>query len=387
MPDPTSGPTASIPPHWVRRPEELLALGARVAEARQVAVDTESNSLYHFPERVCLVQMAEEDGTISLVDPLALPDLSALARGFASPDTVKVLHGAAYDISSLKRDFGFQFARIFDTMVAGQFLGLPELGLSALVERYFGVAPGRSRQKDDWTARPLSREQERYAADDVRYLLPLRERLVEELAARGREAWAEEECEALAALPPTERVFDPDDALRLKGASLLDRRGLAALRELFVAREAWAHSTGRPPFRVIGNETLLRLAQERPRTRAALGTIPGCTPRCVDRYGAGIFAAIHRAESLPEEALPTPSRPKKPRIPPAVERRLAALNAWRTEAAPRAGLDPGLVLPRRLMEVLAEAPPASPAALAAVPGLRRWRVEHFGKDILAALTT
>ncbi|MFB3818111.1 MAG: ribonuclease D [Candidatus Methylomirabilales bacterium] len=385
MSDSTSDPTAPIPPRWVRRPEELQALAARLAHARAVAVDTESNSLYHFPEQVCLVQLAEEDGTISLVDPLALPDLSALAPTFASPTAVKVLHGAAYDVSSLKRDFGFQFARIFDSMVAAQFLGLPELGLSALVERYFGVAPGRSRQKDDWTARPLTPEQERYAADDVRYLLPLRRRLAGELAARGREAWVEEECEALAALLPAERVFDPDDALRLKGASLLDRRGLAALRELFAAREAWARATGRPPFRVLGNDTLLRLAQERPRTLAALGKIPGCTPRCVDRCGAGILAAIRQAESLPEDALPTPARPRKPRIPPAVERRLAALNAWRAEAAPRAGLDPGLLLPRRLMEVLAEAPPASPAGLAAVPGLRRWRVEHFGKEILQAL--
>lgn len=382
-----TSPTADIPPRWVRRPEELLALGARLARAREIAVDTESNSLYHFPERVCLVQIAEQDATISLVDPLALPDLSPLAPGFADPAIVKVLHGAAYDVSSLKRDFGFQVARIFDSMVAAQFLGLPELGLSALVERYFGVAPGRSRQKDDWTARPLTPEQERYAADDVRYLLPLRQRLVEELAVRGREAWVEEECEALAALLPTERVFDPDDALRLKGAGLLDRRGLAALRQLFVAREGWANATGRPPFRVLGNETLLRLAQERPRTRAALGKIPGCTPRCVDRYGAGILAAIQQAEGLPDEALPTPSRPKKPRIPPAVERRLAALNAWRAAAAPRAGLDPGLLLPRRLMEVLAEAPPASAADLAAVPGLRRWRVEHFGTEVLQALGT
>jgi ribonuclease D len=387
MPDPTSDSSAPISPRWVRCPEELLALGARLACAREVAVDTESNSLYHFPERVCLVQLAEADGTISLVDPLALPDLAALASSFADPAIVKVLHGAAYDVSSLKRDFGFQVARIFDSMVAAQFLGLPELGLSALVERYFGVAPGRSRQKDDWTARPLTREQERYAADDVRYLLPLRQRLVEELATRGREAWVEEECEALAALVPAERVFDPDDALHLKGAGLLDRRGLAALRALFVAREGWAQATGRPPFRVLGNETLLRLAQERPRTRAALGKIPGCTPRCVDRYGVGILAAIQQAESLPDEALPTPSRPRKPRIPPAVERRLAALNAWRATAAPRAGLDPGLLLPRRLMERLAEAPPASAGDLAAVPGLRRWRVEHFGKDILQALTT
>jgi len=376
---------APLPPRWVRRPEDLAALAARLARAGEVGLDTESNSLYHFPEQVCLVQVAEEDGAISLVDPLALRDLAPLGACLADASVVKVLHGASYDVSSLKRDFGFRFAHIFDTMVAAQFLGLPELGLSALLERFFGLRPGRSRQKDDWTARPLTAEQERYAADDVRYLLGLRRRLLEDLRARGREAWVVEECEALAALPPAERVFDPDDALHLKGAGLLDRRGLAAARELFVAREAWAQAAGRPPFRVLGNETLLRLALERPRTLAELAKIPGCTARRLERYGAGILAALQRAEAMRDEELPILSRPRKPRLAPAVERRLAALGAWRCASAPRAGLVPGLLLPRRLMERLAEAPPASLQDLLAVPGFRRWRAGEFGREILGAL--
>ncbi|RPJ56079.1 MAG: ribonuclease D, partial [Acidobacteria bacterium] len=209
---------------WIRRPDELAALVERLQAGSEVALDTESNSLHHFPERVCLIQLADPAGGVFLVDPLALADLSPFAPCLADPEVVKVFHGATYDLSSLKRDFGFRFARIFDTMVAAQFLGIAELGLSALLQRYFGISPTRSRQKDDWTARPLTPEQEAYAAEDVRHLLALRRQLLGELVARGREAWVEEECEALAELPAAERVFDPDDAFRVKGAGALDRR-------------------------------------------------------------------------------------------------------------------------------------------------------------------
>lgn len=372
-------------PRWVRTLEELRAVATRLRGARAIALDTESDSLHSFPEKVCLVQLAEETGAVSLADPLALRDLSPLAPLLADPAVVKILHGAAYDLASMKRDFGFEFAGLFDTMVAAQFLGLPELGLASLLERFFGIPPGRSRQKDDWAERPLSPEQEFYAAEDVRHLIPLRERLLQELRARGREAWVEEECQALAAIPAAHRVFDPEDYVRLKGARDLDSRGLAILRELYVAREMWTREAGRPPFKVLGNESLIRLAAERPRSRGGLRRIPGCTSRVVQRYGDGLLAAIARGEAIPEAELPTFPRPKKPWIPPAVQRRMDALTRWRAAAADRLGLDSGLLLPRRLVELLAEEAPGDAEALCAIEGLRRWRAEAFGQEILAAL--
>jgi ribonuclease D len=360
-------------------------LATRLRDIRAIALDTESDSLHSFPEKVCLVQVADENGAVTLVDPLALRDLSPLAPLCADPAVVKVFHGASYDLASMKRDFGFEFAGIFDTMVAAQFLGLPELGLMSLLERFFGIPPGRSRQKDDWAERPLSPEQEFYAAEDVRHLIPLQEHLLQELRARGREAWVEEECRALAAIPATQRVFDPEDYVRLKGARDLDGRGLAVLRELYVAREAWAREAGRPPFKVLGNESLVRLAAERPRARECLRKIPACSPKLVQRYGDGILAAIARGEAVPQAELPTHPRPKKPSVPPAVQRRVEALRRWRAVAAEQLTLDPGLLLPRRLVERLAEEVPADGEALCAVEGLRRWRAETFGEEILAAL--
>ncbi len=384
-PEPPLDPRVAQSPEWIRTHEALGSLVVHCAGAGVLALDTESDSLHHFPEKVCLIQLAHPDGKVFLVDPLAVRDLSALGPLCADPGVIKVLHGASYDLSSLKRDFGFGFARIFDTMLAGQFIGLAELGLAALLTRSFGLVPGRSRQKDDWAARPLSPEQEAYAAEDVRYLIPLHERLRSELRALGRETWLEEECEALALLPPGERIFDPEDYLRIKRARDLDPRGLAVLRELFVGREAWAAAAGRPPFRIVGNESLVHLARERPQSLAELSKISGCTPGVIRRYGEAILAVIARGLAMPEGELPRYNRPKRPRVSPATTRRIEALLLWRSTAAARVGLDPGLLLPRRLIERLAEAAPGDPRALERIDDLRRWRVEAFGREILGAL--
>jgi ribonuclease D len=370
---------------WVGTAEGLRTLADRLRGARAIGLDTESDSLHSFPEKVCLIQVAEENGAVSLLDPLALGDLSPLAPVCADPRIVKVLHGASYDLASMKRDFGFGFAGIFDTMVAAQFLGLPELGLASLLEHFFGILPGPSRQKDDWAERPLSSEQVSYAAEDVRHLIRLCDLLLQELRGRGREAWVEEECEVLAAMPASQRIFDPEDYVRLKGTRGLDGRGLAVLRELYVAREAWAYEVGRPPFKVLGNESLIRLAMARPQARGSLRSIPGCSPKVVARYGDGLLAAIARGLAIPETDLPVYPRARRPRVPPAVQRRIEALTRWRAGAAARLGIQPGLLLPRRLVERLAEGAPADAEALRGIKGLRRWRAEAFGPEMLATL--
>jgi ribonuclease D len=105
----------------------------------------------------------------------------------------------------------------------------------------------------------------------------------------------------------------------------------------------------------------------------------------VQRYGDGILAATARGDAVPEAELPTYPRARKPRVPPAVQRRIEALTRWRAAAAERLGLDPGLLLPRRLVERLAEEARGDGEFLRGIEGLRRWRAEAFGQEILAAL--
>jgi ribonuclease D len=376
---------ADGPLAWIRTASELSALAERLAAAPEIAVDSESDSLHHFPEKVCLVQLADHTGAVWLLDPLALTDLAPLAPVFAAPACLKIFHGASYDLAAMKRDFGFTFDGIFDTMLAAQLLGRAELGLDALLAAELGIQSGPSRQKDDWSLRPLSPAQETYAAADVRHLLPLRIRLQEALTAVSRLAWLEEECRALCLVPSAERSFDPDACFALKGARALDPRGLAVLRALFVAREHWARERGRPPFKILGSETLVRLAAERPGRREALVGIPGCTPKVLDRYGTGILAAVAAGLSVSPDALPEIPRPVRPRVPGPVQRRMEALAGWRAQAAARLSLDPGVLLPRRLIDRLAQAAPASREELAALDGLRDWRVVEFGDELLAAM--
>jgi ribonuclease D len=372
-------------PTWVRTPAEVAALAAALQGAPLVAVDTEADSLHHYPEKLCLVQLATADGRGILVDPLALPDLGGLGPLFADPRTVKVLHAADNDLAYLKRLHGFTVASLFDTAIAARFLGATALRLEGLLKEHLGVEPVASRQKDDWSRRPLSPEQEAYAVNDVVHLIPLRARLLAELRARGREAWVEEECAALAALPAPDRRPDPDAYLALKGSAELDGRGLAVLRELYRMRDAQAVALDRPPFRILGNETLVRLATLRPRDAAAILAVPGCTPKVVRRFGGAILAAVARGEALREAELPVRPRGGRPAVPARVRRRVEALKEWRRAAAARLALDPGLLLPQRLIDRLAEAPPADASALAQVDAVRRWRADLIGGEVLAVL--
>jgi ribonuclease D len=252
-----------------------------------------------------------------------------------------------------------------------------------LLTRYLGVELPPSRQKDDWSVRPLTEAQERYALADVVHLIPLKDRLREELQRAGRLGWLEEECAALAAEPTPERVVDPDAWQRLKGARDLDRRQLAGLRELHALRERLALAADRPPFKVLSDSTLVALAARMPASVADLGVVPGCTPRVVGRWGEAILDAVARAQAVPADQLPviTPP-PRPPAMSNATRRRIESLRAWRTEAAPRFGLEPGVLLPNRLIRSIAEAAPRDREALVRVEGVRRWRAEVLGHEIL-----
>jgi ribonuclease D len=370
---------------WIRTPEALVDLAASLEGCRAMALDTESDSLYHHFEKVCLVQIATDRGHAALVDALAVRDLSPLAPAMADPRLVKVLHGADYDVTTLKRDFGFSFASLFDTMIAARFLGRTEIGLAAVARDELGVALTKDNQKDDWSRRPLTPQQEAYALSDVLHLVELQGRLSEKLTAAGRLGWLEEECEAVARLEPAARKRDPEAYLGIKGARRLPPRGLAALRELFAWREHRAEEKDTPPFKILGNESLLRLAELRPRDAAGLATVPGILPR-LQRQAGELLSALRRAEELTEAELPRIARSPRPVVEDAVRQRVDRLRAFRARKGAELKLDISVVLPQRLIDRLAEARPRDAAGLCLVEGLRRWRVEAFGGELLAAVS-
>jgi ribonuclease D len=362
----------------------LEELARSLESCRAIGLDTESDSLYHHRDKVCLVQIATDRGEAYLVDSLAV-HLAPLAPALASPRLVKVLHGADYDVTTLKRDFGFSFEALFDTMLAARLLGRSELGLVAVARDELGVTLTKTNQKDDWSRRPLTPQQEAYALADVAHLVALRERLEARLTALARLSWLREECEAVAALDPLQRRRDPDVYLAIKGAKRLPPRRLAALRELHAWRERRAEETDTPPFRILGNEVLLKLAETLPASEQALRGVPGVLPR-LSRQAVEILAAVRRALELPEAELPVLPRAIRPVVSDAALRRTERLKAWRRQKGEALGLDGSVLLPQRLIDRLAEAAPQDTAALARIEGIRRWRVEAFSAELLAAVS-
>lgn len=370
---------------WVRTRDELEAMVAALRGGRTVALDSESDSLHHHREKVCLIQVAAEGGRTWLVDPLLLRDLEPLGPVIADPAVTKVFHGADYDVTTMKRDFGFAFAGLFDTMIAARFLGLPAVGLQAVAQSELGVALSKDSQKDDWSRRPLTPTQERYARDDVRHLLVLQARLAERLRDLGRLAWVQEECDAVAALEPARRRSDPDAWQKIKGIRQLPPRSREVVKHVVAWREGVAESTDVPPFRILNTEALFALAKTPPRSEADLRAVRAIWPRW-RAHAPALLAAVERALATPDGALSViPSSPRPPQVPPDTKRRIDALRAWRTQEATRLALDISIVLPQRLLERVAEANPRSADALAPIEGLRRWRIEALGESMIAAL--
>ncbi len=223
----------------ITQTSELEALAQALLREEVVAFDTEADSFYHYFDKVCLLQVATRK-KCWLVDPIALggpAHLEPLAPVFASPKVRVLFHAAEYDIFVLKRDAGFEFSNLFDTMVSAQLLGYPSIGLAALVEKHFGVSLPKDEQRSDWSRRPLTEKQMSYAASDVLYLIKLAEKLEKELVKAGRREWAEDEFQTLCGRHWPEREFDKLGYLRIKGARALDPAELAVLRELYVLRD------------------------------------------------------------------------------------------------------------------------------------------------------
>ncbi|MFQ5876073.1 MAG: ribonuclease D [Acidobacteriota bacterium] len=365
--------TASPPAVWVDTEGDLRRAAERLARARAVAVDTEADSFYHYFHKCCLIQVSDGE-TVYLIDPLALRTLRPLGRLLRSPRTVKVLHAAEQDVLYLKRDYGFSVSPLFDTMIAAQLLGIPNVGLAKLLWAHLGVRLDKGCQRDDWSRRPLSERQKAYAAEDVRHLIRLRAELEADLRAKGRLEWAGEEFSLVAGRTWEPREFDRDGFWSVKGARDLPPRQAAVLRELYAMRDERAREADLPPFRVVSDQTLLALARRCPRSASELNGIKGFTPLVHRRIGSRVLAAVRKGLSLDEGRLPAPPR----RIPgrrksAAASARLERLRQWRRVKAAELGLDPGVLFPQATMEALASVGPAGLSDPSAVQGLREWR--------------
>jgi len=368
----------------ITKEAELQNLVHCLERASRIAVDTESNSLYAYQERVCLIQFSGE-GEDYLVDPLALKDLSALKPIFVNPTIEKVFHAAEYDLICLSRDFGFEVRHIFDTMQAARILGRNELGLGSLLEAEFGVKLEKRYQRANWGQRPLPAHLLDYARLDTRYLIQLRDRLALELKERSLQALADEDFQRMALTSLNghangnngERLVD---CWRISGAHDLTSRQAAVLQELCDLRDEIARASDRPLFKVMGDQSLLAIAAKLPANVEELGKLPGMSANQVRRYGERVLKAVKRGQNREPLHPPRACRPD-----PRFAERLDALRNWRKQAAQEMGVASDVVLPRDLMQELASENPRTLQELRRVLQSAPWRMEHFGGEILHTL--
>ncbi len=368
---------------YVTTADALAEAASILRRAAVVGVDTESDSLHAYQERVSLIQMSAGRFT-AVIDPLLLADVQPLAPLFADPAILKVFHGSDYDVVGLKRDFGFTIVTIFDTCLAAQAAGEPKYSLGDLLQRYFGVTLEKKYQKAHWSKRPLAPDLLDYAAKDTQYLPPLYEIMRKEVESKGRLAQIEEEGEWMSRREWTGHAFQPDDYVRIKGATLLPPAAQRALRALAVVRDRLASRLNRPPFKVISADDLLTLALKQPTTPEELHALFPSPSAPARREPQRWIEAIQEGLA---DAAPLPQRSGL-RLEPfsaTQERAFARLRVWRGNQAKEEGVEPAMVFSTDQIKSIVRAWPKSVEALAAVPGIRRWQVARYGETVLALL--
>src|SRR5215216_5730006 len=245
--------------------QQLEDLIRQVQATDRIALDTEADSLHSYREKLCLVQIsvpatepAGGEGDF-IVDPLSNLDLEPLRHALEPREII--LHAADYDLRMLRRGLNFTARKIFDTVIAARFLGIREFSLGALVKRFFGVELHKHSQKANWAVRPLPPRMLKYAVDDVHYLLPLAEKLEEELERVHRRDWFQQSCVRAIELAAAERERIEDEVWRIAGAGALGPHVGAVLRALWRWRETEAELADRPPFHILQNRELLKAAE------------------------------------------------------------------------------------------------------------------------------
>ena len=360
---------------YVRERAAMEALIERIGAAERVAVDTEADSLHNYFEKVCLIQLSLGEEHY-LVDPLAGLELG----GFLEALAVKplIVHGGDYDLRMMRASLSFRARReVFDTMIAAQLIGIEQIGLAALIERFFAVTIEKAGQKSDWSRRPLSEKQLSYAVNDTRFLEPLAECLARELSERGRLEWHVESCRAMVESTGRDKSRDPDDAWRIKGAGRLTRRQLAYLQEIWHWRDEHARRANQPPFKVFGNQQILELitwAESHPGVPLHQG------PKLLRNIRGSVLTtldeAIMRAAGIPQAQWPELRRRERGEAPSA--ECLERINALRDECARIAkelGITASTLAPKAALEAIARSRPQTVDEIMASGGLLRWQAE------------
>jgi ribonuclease D len=319
----------------------LNQLVEQIRTSEKIALDTEADSYHHYFEKVCLMQLTLDDRNF-IIDPLCDIDMSLFLNLLSQKKLV--IHDAGYDLRIMRSSFAFRpHNEIFDTMAAAQLLGYEKFGLTAMLESFFNIKMSKKGQRSDWSKRPLKSSQLQYAIDDTRFLIPLAEKLKDELIRLDRLHWHKQSCENVMRSAMQEKTEQDNERVwRIKGTSRLIPQQLQFIKTLWFWRDKLARKVDLPAFRIMGNDKIIKLALwlvSNP--NVPLKKSPNLPRNCKGQRLQSLEKAILKAKNTPPEKWPGPlKRPQNNYYRKDCKELITALRDERTKIADKLGIAP-----------------------------------------------
>lgn len=362
----------------IETPGAFLDVCKHLEGAEALGVDFECEYNRHrYGMHLCLIQVSDGNN-IYVIDPLTLP-LQPLWDILQDPEIPIILHGPGSDLMLLDCLYGCRPRNMFDTEKAAQLLGYPSSSLSYLLEKHFNRKKEKKLTASNWNIRPLSSEMLDYAALDVACLHELRDILTAKLQLKGRLSWQEEECLLLEEVRYREKE---NQHLRIKGAEALNDQEARVLKHLFEVRNALAQELDKPPYHVIVNPLMLKLARRPPASQAAWANLKGVHPR-VRKNAQRFHRAVVNSQDTATDPSPTPITPDYMGMSEGsynelvYRRKIEILDIICKQIQQEYDDIAGLVFTPRIMRRIA-------TGEASLDGLRRWQraiVDQKGKEL------
>jgi ribonuclease D len=394
--EPLLTPRDGVPEPLTTPAELAAAIEALSAGSGPLAVDAERASGYRYSQRAYLVQLRREGAGTILIDPIALPDLTAL--GEAMKDVEWIIHAAHQDLPCLA-PLGLSPSILFDTELAGRLLGEHRVALGTMIEERLGFHLEKGHSAADWSTRPLPHEWLVYAALDVELLVDLRDAMAAELAAAGKTEWAAQEfaAELTAPAPPPRR----EPWRRTSGIHALRKpRQLAEIRALWESRNALAIERDIAPGRVLPDAAIVAAVRSHPADEDALLKLSVFGGRNQRRLIGRWFAALTEARNLPDSQLPkATAEADGPPVPsrwrdrdPIAALRLSAVREVIATLGAQHSVEIQNLLAADLVRRIAWEPPGALDAESVAQwlrerGAREWQIELVAADVSAALAS
>ena len=353
---------------------DLEVACARLAQADYVTVDTEFMRDSTYWSILCLIQIAGPDAAY-IIDPQAdTLDLAPFYGLMSDRNVVKVFHSGRQDLEIFFHDAGVIPDPMFDTQVAAMVCGFGDsVGYETLVRQVAGASVDKSSRFTDWSRRPLSDRQLKYAIEDVTHLRQIYDHLARRLSQSGRSRWVAEEMAILQ--NPETYALRPEDAWKRLKPRIKGRQGLAVLIEIAAWRERQAQERNQPRNRILKDDALYEIANHAPRDLTALDNMRAVPKGFANsRAAASLLDAVARGLDMPPEQIPVadsaPSAP--PRSGPLIEL-LKVLLKMKCEEHDVA---------QKLVATVGDLERIAADDHAEVPALHGWRREVFGAAAL-----